>query len=66
LHGWGVVCGAIVCPVFDSKKEMTSWLVNVSPGYILGPYGDEIVRTLAEIFCGIIRGYFNFSFWQVK
>jgi hypothetical protein len=43
LHGWGVVCGAIVCPVFDSKKEMTPWLVTVSPGYILGPYGDEIV-----------------------
>jgi hypothetical protein len=43
LHGWGTICGAIVCPVLDSKKEITPWLVNVSPGYILGPYGDEIV-----------------------
>jgi hypothetical protein len=43
LHGWGTICGAIVCPVLDSKKEITPWLVNISPGYILGPYGDEIV-----------------------
>ncbi|RUR74499.1 hypothetical protein ACF3DV_12155 [Chlorogloeopsis fritschii PCC 9212] len=43
LHGWGTICGAIVCPVCNSKEEMKPWLVNVSPGYILGPYGDEIV-----------------------
>lgn len=44
LHGWGVVCGAIVCVV--SKQDGNGaepWKVNVSPGYILGPYGDEIV-----------------------
>jgi hypothetical protein len=43
LHGWGVVCGAIVCPVLDCKEEITPWQVNVSSGYILGTYGDEIV-----------------------
>ena len=37
LHGWGVVCGACV---FRGK---TACEVVVDPGYILGPYGDEIV-----------------------
>ncbi|MFW5696542.1 MAG: hypothetical protein ACOCXR_02030 [Phototrophicaceae bacterium] len=37
LHGWGIVCGAWVRPG-ESGCE-----VVVEPGYILGPYGDEIV-----------------------
>lgn len=37
IHGWGVVCGAKVG--LSSKP----WMVIVHPGYILGPYGDEIV-----------------------
>lgn len=37
LHGWGVVCGARV----DGSTK--PWKVVVHPGYILGPYGDEIV-----------------------
>jgi hypothetical protein len=43
LHGWGVVCGAQVC--MSLNKEGTGaepWKVRVRPGYILGPYGDEI------------------------
>jgi len=36
LFGWGVVCGAIV----DGEKNAAQ--VSVSPGFILGPYGDEI------------------------
>ncbi len=36
LHGWGVVCGA---EVVESTKP---WKVIVKPGYVLGPYGDEI------------------------
>ncbi|HEX9668957.1 MAG TPA: hypothetical protein VGC93_05675 [Thermoanaerobaculia bacterium] len=36
LHGWGVVCGALVCP--DGEP----WRVKVKPGYVLGPCGDEI------------------------
>lgn len=38
LHGWGVVCGAAVCPSPDGGCN-----VEVRPGYVLGPYGDEIV-----------------------
>ncbi len=36
LHGWGVVCGAIVQPGKDP------WTVVIAPGFVLGPYGDEI------------------------
>ena len=46
LHGWGVVCGAEVCLLPKSKQNGTNfepWKVIVKPGYILGPYGDEIV-----------------------
>jgi hypothetical protein len=44
LHGWGVVCGALVCPAFDPcGGGPQPWKVQVQPGYILGPYGDEIV-----------------------
>jgi hypothetical protein len=45
LHGWGVVCGAEVCPNPVSKAGggYRPWEVVVEPGYILGPYGDEIV-----------------------
>jgi hypothetical protein len=68
LHGWGVVCGALVCVVpaaptltgkgtrFATRGGATTvasngnggsttepWLVRVEPGYILGPYGDEII-----------------------
>jgi hypothetical protein len=37
LHGWGVVCGTRV----DLANK--PWKVIVRPGYILGPFGDEIV-----------------------
>lgn len=47
LHGWGVVCGALVCPVQavndDGPLSYSPWLVQVQPGYVLGPYGDEIM-----------------------
>jgi hypothetical protein len=47
LHGWGVVCGATVCPVQivnnDGTVSYSPWQVQVQPGYILGPYGDEII-----------------------
>lgn len=47
LHGWGVVCGALVCPVpvvnDDGTTAYAPWQVQVQPGYILGPHGDEIV-----------------------
>ncbi|MDB4881869.1 MAG: hypothetical protein JWL95_635 [Gemmatimonadetes bacterium] len=37
LHGWGVVCGACV------RRGGTPCEVIVEPGYVLGPFGDEIV-----------------------
>lgn len=47
LHGWGVVCGALVCPASTTDTNgvvsLTPWEVIVQPGYILGPYGDEII-----------------------
>jgi Quinohemoprotein amine dehydrogenase, alpha subunit domain III len=44
LHGWGVVCGADVCAVpTPDGTEAQPWKVRIKPGYILGPYGDEIV-----------------------
>jgi len=47
LHGWGVVCGALVCPVKivndDGTVSYAPWQVQIQPGYILGPYGDEIL-----------------------
>jgi hypothetical protein len=39
LHGWGVVCGACV------RRGKTACEVIIEPGYILGPWGDEIVLT---------------------
>lgn len=37
LHGWGVVCGARV------RQGQGACEVVIEPGYILGPFGDEIV-----------------------
>lgn len=44
LHGWGVVCGAKVCyvPHEDDPSLHDSWRVEVKPGYLLSPQGDEI------------------------
>ncbi len=39
LHGWGVVCGLEVLP---APAEDACWRVRITPGYALGPYGDEI------------------------
>src|SRR5262249_16734076 len=39
LHGWGVVCGLGVTIAPTAKSP---WIVQISPGYALGPYGDEI------------------------
>lgn len=37
LHGWGIVCGACV------RRGQDPCQVIIEPGYILGPWGDEIV-----------------------
>ena len=43
LHGWGVVCGALVCLSLDEDREPRPFEVKVCKGYVLGPYGDEII-----------------------
>ena len=47
LHGCGVVCGALVCPASTTDTNgvvsLSPWQVIVQPGYMLGPYGDEII-----------------------
>jgi hypothetical protein len=44
MHGWGVACGAQVCQVTDpTTGTLQPWMVTVQPGYVLGPYGDEIL-----------------------
>ena len=50
LHGWGVVCGARVCPTKGADGEPDPWKVVIKPGYILGPYGDEIMLDRAICF----------------
>jgi hypothetical protein len=54
LHGWGVVCGARVCPIpmesEESQQVFEPWKVRIEPGYILGPYGDEIVIDCNRVF----------------
>ena len=52
LHGWGVVCGAQVCPSTTKNSDGTltfnAWQVQVQTGYALGPYGDEIILDCAR------------------
>jgi Quinohemoprotein amine dehydrogenase, alpha subunit domain III len=43
LHGWGVVCGTLVCTVPTADcSGFEPWQVVIKPGYILDPCGDEI------------------------
>jgi hypothetical protein len=43
MHGWGVVCGALVCPVWKvDGTGLEPWKVMIKSGYILAPFGDEI------------------------
>ena len=39
LHGWGVVCGLEVIP---QPTNDAPWRVEITAGYALGPYGDEV------------------------
>lgn len=36
MHGWGVVCGALVCPAGRP------WQIRITPGYLLDPAGNEL------------------------
>src|SRR4051812_45155054 len=45
LWGWGTVCGTRVgrVPGDNPNAAPDPWKVLVEPGYVLGPYGDDIV-----------------------
>jgi hypothetical protein len=43
LHGWGVVCGLDVAAALNADKRPEPYRVTVGAGYVLGPFGDEIV-----------------------
>jgi len=44
MHGWGVICGGIVCVVPRADGGGAEpWLVKVTPGDALDPCGNEIV-----------------------
>jgi hypothetical protein len=47
LHGWGVICGALVCRVADTAGGAQPWTVKITPGHLIDPYGNEIA-ILAE------------------
>jgi hypothetical protein len=40
LHGWGVVCG---CNVIAQPDDQHPWQVQVCPGYVVAPQGDDIL-----------------------
>jgi hypothetical protein len=40
LHGWGVVCG---CNVIPQPDDQHPWQVQVCPGYVVAPQGDDIL-----------------------
>ena len=42
LHGWGVVCG---CAVVPDPADGHPWQVQVCPGYVVAPQGDDILIT---------------------
>ncbi|MFI0607078.1 MAG: hypothetical protein ACH37Z_04185 [Anaerolineae bacterium] len=43
LHGWGIVCGAQLCCIQDSELQKGTSKIRIKCGYILGPFGDEII-----------------------
>ena len=43
LHGWGVVCGAQVCPVWTrDRKAREPWKVEIRPGFLIDGHGNEV------------------------
>ena len=42
LHGWGVICGALVCRVADKDGGAEPWKVKITPGALIDQYGNEI------------------------
>src|SRR5215471_15459492 len=47
LHGWGVVCG---CEVKPSPTKDKPFQVVICPGYVITPFGDEIMIGTPALF----------------
>jgi hypothetical protein len=47
LHGWGVVCG---CEVKPSPTHAKPFQVVICPGYVITPFGDEIMIGSPAVF----------------
>ncbi len=43
LHGWGIVCGVRVRQAVDAQGQPIPWTVEIEPGYVLDPAGNEIL-----------------------
>ncbi len=61
LWGWGTVCGALVCRIETEggNGELDPWRVMVKPGYLLGPYGDDILigsEVIVDVRSGGVEG----------
>ena len=54
LHGWGVVCG---CEVVAAPEKTHPWRVQICPGYVVTPMGDEIyIPPMGKIFFDFTAG----------
>src|SRR5215471_1121156 len=47
LHGWGIVCG---CEVKPSPTKDKPFQVVICPGYVITPFGDEIMIGTPALF----------------
>lgn len=43
LHGWGIVCGCPVKQAKDGNGNRVPWTVEIEPGCILDPFGNEVL-----------------------
>jgi hypothetical protein len=49
LHGWGVICGALVYRVADKDGNAEPWKVKIMPGALIDQFGNEIEITTERI-----------------
>jgi Quinohemoprotein amine dehydrogenase, alpha subunit domain III len=50
LHGWGVVCGALVCRVEVQGGGAEPWKVRITPGHLIDPDGNEVAIATERVF----------------
>ena len=50
LHGWGVVCGALVCRVETPGGGAEPWKVRITRGHLIDPAGNEVAIETERVF----------------